>query len=137
MIQNQEEYFRYLHLLPKDSRGPYADNPERFRHWFDGDGINIWQWPQIILAQDLEGRDSFTWHWVCDDYDYMVWLGKDGPSFINERISRRRKRNLKSIEIISRTKVPSEFKHYFLEGEKFNPEDYSLISFPQESGVSV
>lgn len=116
---------RYLRMLPQGSRGvSITDNPEKAEYWFREDGLV--EWPHLILAEDTRTRGC-TWHWVCSDWPYLDWLRDIGKMFIDRRISARRGRPLTSLEIISRTGAPAEFKHYFLKTDILDLESYTLI----------
>ncbi|MFH1408632.1 MAG: hypothetical protein ABIH34_01885 [Nanoarchaeota archaeon] len=117
----------YDGVLPPDSKGRLADNPQAALEWFSGE-LPPRAWPTLILAQDKEAK-THTWHKVCADWPYMDFFYQGRKSFIDERISGLHGRNLTSLEAFCVELTDKRrFKHYFLSDEPLDYRDFTLIT---------
>lgn len=100
-------------VLPEESEGIDADNPDVFVEWLNPTCLNPPDWPYVMLCRDLD-NDSLTWHMLCDEYNIPRIIQSGLKSQIDAFMKGERKRNLRGVELVCRYNN----KHIFVDSEE-------------------
>jgi len=130
-ITSETEIEQMYSMLPANSLGRLANNPEWFK-WF----LNPWpydpmEWPYVMLCKDTQSS-SMTWHVVCSDWDYIAFLRSGPKGFVDDRISKKRGKPLESLEIIQRIRS-DKYQHWFIGNKQFDQTAYTVLSETPQS----
>lgn len=96
-------------VLPENSKGKLADNPDILETWFTGDVIDPDSWPYLMLCRD-QNNGAFTWHMLCDEYNIVDFIERGMKALVDNFMSSERKRKLIGIELLCR-----DDRHLFFE----------------------
>lgn len=112
-------------ILPEESRGREAINPEWFQWYLNPHGSNASSWPYAILCEETSGK--LSWHIGCSDYVYDYWVVEEG-FYLDDRISRRRDKKLRILEMLSRSiNMDKGFMHYTSKEDGSAVHDYFIL----------
>ncbi|MBU0980277.1 MAG: hypothetical protein KJ709_05700 [Nanoarchaeota archaeon] len=117
MVVTEEYILEEYERLPMNSRGREADNPRRYRAFF-----NDWvfkdnpSFPYLALCRDQE-IGGLTWHIGCDQHGPRDWIEYPGKLATELRIGDSRGRRLTIIELYIREDgiVTDDNTHFFQE----------------------
>jgi len=88
-------------ILPENSQGHMADNPDIFDMWSTGDGIAPAEWPYLMLCKD-QTNGRLTWHMLCNEQNIPRLITMEMKALIDDHISNERDRDLVGIELLCR-----------------------------------